>query len=176
MNPSAQQTDQKLDFFSPHCSSPPPHTPLRSPPPPPPPPPIREKPQLYSLLLLLLCYFHAVYISVSQYKFCPACKRDQNINFKWRVLFQAESFPCFFCLFVFVCLFCFCFSVLLCPLREIRVALPGQGAATEKAALPIPVGVCSIFACPNNAHVADTASLNYPKTRSRKPREAVIRN
>ena len=35
-------------------------------------------------------------------------------------------------------------------MQEIRVALPGQGTAATRAALPIPVSVCSIFMCPNN--------------------------
>ena len=41
-----------------------------------------------------------------------------------------------------------CFLVLLCPSREIRVALPGTAAA--RAALPIPVGVYGSFVCHNN--------------------------
>ena len=35
--------------------------------------------------------------------------------------------------------------VLLCPLQEIQVALPGSGTAAARAALSIPVSVCSIF-------------------------------
>ena len=38
---------------------------------------------------------------------------------------------------------CF-FSVLLCPLREIWVALPGQGIVAARAALPIPITITSI--------------------------------
>ena len=93
MNPSTQQTDQRALFYTP---SPPPPTVLRTPFP----LFIWEQPQLY--LLLLLCHFHAVdkcfyttgyfYLlyernQSSQYRFCPACKRDRNINFKSRAVF-----------------------------------------------------------------------------------------
>ena len=38
----------------------------------------------------------------------------------------------------------------LCPLREIRVPLPGYGTAAARAALPIPISVDSIFVCSDN--------------------------
>ena len=45
-----------------------------------------------------------------------------------------------------------CVLVLHCRLWKIRIALPGMlGTAAKRAALPIPVSVCSIFVCPNNA-------------------------
>ena len=45
--------------------------------------------------------------------------------------------------------------VLLSPLREIQVALPGSGTAAARAALPIPISVWSIFVCLNSG-VADS--------------------
>ena len=136
MNPSAQQMAKSLIFFPSVLPRP------LLPPSAPPPPSIREQPQLYSLLLLLLCYFHAVYISVSQYKFCPACKRDQNINFKSRVLFQAEAFPCCFC---FLVLFvCFCFSVLLVPCGKFGSLYLGKAQQPKKHRYPF-LSVCVVF-------------------------------
>ena len=44
--------------------------------------------------------------------------------------------------------------VFLCPLREIRVALPKYSTAAARAALSIPIGVCSIFVSPNNGLAA----------------------
>ena len=35
-----------------------------------------------------------------------------------------------------------------------RVALPGQGTAAARAALPSPIRVCSIFVCPDNGMAA----------------------
>ena len=50
-----------------------------------------------------------------------------------------------------VVVFCFwrgyCF---LCPLQEIRVALPGKGTAAARAAASISISACRIFVCPNN--------------------------
>ena len=46
--------------------------------------------------------------------------------------------------------FFFFFWYFFVPLMEIRVALLWQGAAAARAALPIPISVCSIFVCPNN--------------------------
>ena len=34
------------------------------------------------------------------------------------------------------------------------MALPGYGKAAARAALPIPISVCSISACPNNGKAA----------------------
>ena len=45
--------------------------------------------------------------------------------------------------------FFFFFFVPLCPLLEIQVALPELGTAAARAALPIPISVCSVFLCPD---------------------------
>ena len=37
--------------------------------------------------------------------------------------------------------------VAFCPLRQNRVALPGYGTATARAALPIPISMCSTIVC-----------------------------
>ena len=48
-------------------------------------------------------------------------------------------------------IFCFeCFIVPRGKFRSIQVVLPRQGGAAARAALPIPVSVCSIFVCPYN--------------------------
>ena len=46
------------------------------------------------------------------------------------------------------------FLVLLCPMREVQVALPGYNTAATRAALPIPIIACRIFMCPNNGVAA----------------------
>ena len=38
-------------------------------------------------------------------------------------------------------------QVLLCPVREIRVALPGESTAAARVALPIPISVFAVFSC-----------------------------
>ena len=54
--------------------------------------------------------------------------------------------------FLFVLFFSSIFLILHRPLREIRVALPGQGTAAERAALPIPISAThSCPVCPNTA-------------------------
>ena len=55
----------------------------------------------------------------------------------------------------FLLLFLYNFILaLLCPLWEIRVAIPGRGTAAARAALAIPISVYSIFVCPNNGMAA----------------------
>ena len=39
---------------------------------------------------------------------------------------------------------------ILCSLQKTRVAITGYCTAAARAALPIPMGMCSIFVCPNN--------------------------
>ena len=52
--------------------------------------------------------------------------------------------------------FCLVFVLVLhCCLQEIWVALPGYGTAAARAALPVPISVCSFFVCLNNGMAAN---------------------
>ena len=44
-------------------------------------------------------------------------------------------------------------------MQEIWITLPGQGTAAARAALPIPVGVCSILAFPDNGMAASVGDF-----------------
>ena len=71
----------------------------------------------------------------------------------------------FFLNFLFVLFFSSLFLILHRPLREIRVALPGQSTAAERAALPIPISathscpVCPNTACSQSAQSTTTTTI-----------------
>ena len=62
------------------------------------------------------------------------------------MIFLFRAVQLFFFFFLSLSLFLYFFV----PLMEIRVALLWQGTAAARAALPIPISVCSIFVCVNN--------------------------
>ena len=80
-----------------------------------------------------------------------ACTPDESRRWRFGTLLLCPLLSPL-CHWIAINFLTFFFKFLHCPIREIRVALPGYGTAAARAALTVHLSVCIIFVCPNSGY------------------------